>query len=123
MPSKPITITVTDSTLLVSSLPPRLRRQAGIKTGDQLEVSAIPGVITIVTKPPIPEDEYTPEQRRIIDAQIAEGLEDIRRGRVSRRFDTVDEMLTSMKAAGKASRGPKTALDEVATLRSLGGRL
>src|SRR5262249_38642776 len=53
------------------------------------------------SKPPIvpsAEDEYTPEQRRVIDAQLAEGWEDIRNGRVSAIFDTVDEMLASLKA-------------------------
>ena len=35
---------------------------------------------------------------KILDAQLAEGLDDIRKGRVSRKFDTVDEMLASLKA-------------------------
>jgi hypothetical protein len=51
---------------------------------------------------------YTPEQRRIINSQLAEGLEDIRAGRVSPRFDTVDEMLASLKTCGKTSRLPRT---------------
>ncbi len=41
--------------------------------------------------------EETSAQRRIIDAQLAEGLDDIRNERVSRRFDTADEMLDALK--------------------------
>jgi len=40
----------------------------------------------------------TPKQRRIIDVQLAEGLEDTRSGRVSKEFETVEEMLASLKA-------------------------
>jgi hypothetical protein len=39
----------------------------------------------------------TPEQRRVIDAQLSKALEDIQRGRVSPIFDTVEEMLASLK--------------------------
>ena len=79
-------------------IPEALQRRAGI----------VPGDITIVANPPSDAAEYTPEQRKIVDAQLAEGLEDIRKGRVSRRFDTVDEMLASLKSARKSSRRPKT---------------
>lgn len=41
----------------------------------------------------------TPEQRRVIDAQLAEGLEYFREGRVSKRFDTVGKMLASLKGS------------------------
>lgn len=98
-----MTITVTDE--IQRMLPLRVRRQAGIKAGDQLEVRASGGIVTLVPKLPSADDEYTPEQRRIIDAQIAEGLEDVHKGRVSPRFDTVDEMLTSLKAGGKKAFG------------------
>jgi len=42
-----MTINVTDDGNLVLSLPPRLRRQAGIKTGDQLQVKISPSTITL----------------------------------------------------------------------------
>jgi bifunctional DNA-binding transcriptional regulator/antitoxin component of YhaV-PrlF toxin-antitoxin module len=89
-------------------VPEALQRRAGIVPGDTLEMKAIGGVITIVANPPADAEEYTPEQRRIVNAQLDEGLEDIRKGRVSRRFDTVDEMLASLKSGGKTSRRPKT---------------
>jgi hypothetical protein len=43
------------------------------------------------------------EQRRVIDAQLAEALEDIRSGRVSPIFDTVEQMLASLKAPIQSS--------------------
>ena len=94
-------------------VPLSVRRRAGMKPGDRLEFKAERGVITIVTQPPASRDEETPQQRKIIDAQLAAGLDDIRKGRVSRRFDTVEEMLASLKApsskgTGKAARSAKT---------------
>ena len=56
------------------------------------------GIINIIRDLPSADDEYTPAQRRIIDAQPAEGLDDIRKGRVSPKFDTIDEMLASLKS-------------------------
>ena len=64
------------------------------------------GIITIVPELPDASDEYPPRQRRVTDAQLAEGLEDIRKGRVSPKFNTVDEMLASLKA--KPIRQKKT---------------
>jgi bifunctional DNA-binding transcriptional regulator/antitoxin component of YhaV-PrlF toxin-antitoxin module len=73
MALKPLTITITDATHLLLPLPPRVRRQAGIKAGDQLEVTAVHGVITIAAKPlAANSDEYTPEQRRAILVQVRE---------------------------------------------------
>ncbi len=93
-------------------VPLSVRRRAGMKPGDRLEFKAERGVITIVTQAPASGDEETAEQRKIIDAQLVVGLDDIRKGRVSRRFDTVEEMLTSLKApslkgSGKAARSAK----------------
>ena len=99
-------ITVKDKMDLV--VPPRVRREAGIKAGDRLEFKVSGGVINIIPKRLRADDEYTPEQRRIVNAQLAEGLEDIRAGRVSPRFNTVDEMLASLKSGKKAPRRPKT---------------
>jgi len=62
-----MTITVSEKAV---NLPARIRRQAGIKTGDQLEVKVSGGVITMTPRLPKADDEYTPEQRRIIDARL-----------------------------------------------------
>ncbi|MBI4907387.1 MAG: hypothetical protein HY820_27425 [Acidobacteria bacterium] len=101
-----MTITLTKE--IRSILPVATRRKAGFRTGDQVEVKESGGIVHIIPKPPAADDEYTPEQRKIIDAQIAEGLDDLRKGRVSRRFDTVDAMLASLKSGKKTARRQKT---------------
>ena len=93
-------------------VPVSIRRRAGMKPGDRLEFTAARGVITIVNRSSASLDEETPMQRRIIDAQLAEGLEDVRKGRVSRIFGTAQEMLRSLKepspkGARKATRPAK----------------
>lgn len=59
-------------------VPPSVRRRAGIKPGD----------------------EYTPEQRRTIDAGIAEGMEDFRKGRSHGPFN-LDEAVNFLKSQMK----------------------
>jgi bifunctional DNA-binding transcriptional regulator/antitoxin component of YhaV-PrlF toxin-antitoxin module len=88
-------------------VPPSVQRRARIKNGDQVEYRVSGGLITIIPKLPSADDEYTQEQRRSVDAQLAEGLEDIRKGRV-RTFDTAEEMLASMKGRKRSSRRPKS---------------
>ncbi|MGA2268508.1 MAG: hypothetical protein ABSH44_08580 [Bryobacteraceae bacterium] len=44
------------------------------------------------------EDEYTPDQRRVVDARLAEGLADIKAGRTFGPFNTADEMIAHMEA-------------------------
>jgi bifunctional DNA-binding transcriptional regulator/antitoxin component of YhaV-PrlF toxin-antitoxin module len=90
-----MTVTVKNKSAL--TVPTEVQRQAGIKIGDRLEFRVSGGIITILPDLPTADDEYTPEQRKILDAQLAEGLDDIRKGRVSPKFDTVDEMLASLK--------------------------
>jgi bifunctional DNA-binding transcriptional regulator/antitoxin component of YhaV-PrlF toxin-antitoxin module len=63
-------------------VPPSVRRRAGIKTGDLLEFEAARGIITIRKSPKPDDDGYTPAQRRLIQARLAEGAEDVRHGRV-----------------------------------------
>ena len=82
-------------------VPKALRRRAGFKSGQEIEFRASSGVITIVPKHPPADDEYTPEQRRIIDARLAEGLADIKAGRTHGPFNTADEMIAHMKARVK----------------------
>ena len=94
-----MTITVKNETDLV--VPPSVRRKAGIKAGDQLEIKASRGVITIVARPGSAADEYTPEQRRRIDREIALGLEDVRKGRVYGPF-SAPEATRFIKAEIKA---------------------
>jgi len=80
------TKTKTSSTITV---PQTVQHRAGFKLGDVLEFKASSGVITILPKLPTADDEYTPEQRRIIDAQLAEGLADIKAGRTAGPFNSL----------------------------------
>jgi AbrB family looped-hinge helix DNA binding protein len=93
-----MTITVKYNASLV--VPPSVRRRAGIKPGDRLEFKASGGIINIIPKLSTADDEYTPEQRRIIDAGIAEGLEDFRKGRSHGPF-TGDEAMYFLKSQMK----------------------
>jgi bifunctional DNA-binding transcriptional regulator/antitoxin component of YhaV-PrlF toxin-antitoxin module len=97
-----MTITVKNKTPLV--VPPALRRKAGFKSGEEIEFRASGGVITIVPKPPKTDGEYTPGQRRIIDARLAKADEDIRAGRVYGPFNTPEEMAASIEANIKKLR-------------------
>ena len=104
-----MTITLKAKAPLV--VPPSVQRKARLKAGDQVEFRAAPGKITIVSKPPAAaataDGEYTPEQRRIIEAQLAEGLEDIKQGRTYGPFNTVEEMIASIEGNIRKSRPAK----------------
>lgn len=102
-----MTITLKAKAPLV--VPPSVQRKARLKAGDQVEFKATPGKITIVSKPSVAaaDDEYTPAQRRIIEAQLAEGLEDIKKGRTYGPFNTVEEMIASIEGHIRKSRPAK----------------
>lgn len=56
---------------------------------------------------PTADDEYSPAQRRSIDARLAKADEDIKRGRVYGPFNTVEEMAASVEANIKKRRANK----------------
>ncbi|HEY1218266.1 MAG: hypothetical protein ABSE42_21320 [Bryobacteraceae bacterium] len=85
-----MTVTVKNRTGLI--VPPSVQRQAGIKRGDRLEFNVSGSVITIVPRLPSADAEYTPKQRRIIDAQLAEAEKGPFRG----PFGTAEEMIADM---------------------------
>ena len=87
--------------------PPSVRRKAGIKIGDELEIKVSGGIITMFQKPRSADDEYTPEQRRIVDARLAEGLDDVRHGRVHGPFDTHEEFIASLHREAKKLKAKK----------------
>ena len=64
-----------------------------------------PKVVIDRSKFPTADDEYTPEQRRIIDARLAESTEDIKKGRLYGPFDTHEEMMQFLHAHTKKTRG------------------
>src|ERR1019366_4044176 len=92
-----MTVIVKNQTKTPLEVPSSVRRQAGHKNGQDLEFRVSGGVITILPKLPTADDEYTPEQRRIIDARLAEGLADIKAGRTFGPFNSADEMIAHMK--------------------------
>ena len=47
------------------------------------------------------DDEYTPEQRRIIDREIARGLEEFKKGRYYGPFETVEALEQSLRENSK----------------------
>ena len=98
-------VTVKNKTPLV--VPPAIRRRPGLKSGQDLEFKVSGGVITILPKLPTTNDECTPDQRRIIDARLAEGLADIKAGRTFGPFDSADEMIAHMetRVAKRATAG------------------
>jgi len=93
-----VTVTVKNKTNIPLVVPPSVRRKAGHKNGQDLEFRVSGGVITILPKLPAADDEYTPAQRRMIDARLAAGLADITAGRTFGPFDGADEMIAHMKA-------------------------
>lgn len=97
-----MTVTVKNKTPLV--VPPAVRRQAGLKSGDKLEFKVSGGVITIRPKLPTADDEYTPAQRRVIDRGIAKGLEDIRKGRIHGPFKTADEAVAHLRSLARSRK-------------------
>jgi hypothetical protein len=52
-------------------------------------------------------DEYTPAQRRIIDALLGKADADIKRGRTYGPFNTAEEMAASIEANIKKLRATK----------------
>ena len=86
------------------TLPSRLRSAIGVAEGDLVEASVRRGKIVLTpklafdrSKFPTADDDYTAEQRRVIDARLAEGLADIRAGRTFGPFNSADEMIAHMK--------------------------
>ena len=99
------------------TIPTTVRRQAGLSKGDLVNFAFQRGKIVITptlvinrSKFPTADDEYTPEQRRIIDARLAKAEADIKAGRVHGPFDSASEAIDflhreirSRKAKRKAS--------------------
>ena len=83
-------------------VPRSVRRRAGIKSGDRLEFKVSGGIINIIPELPTADDEYTPAQRRLLDARLAEA----RKGPYYGPFKTADEAIAFL---GKEIRNRKRA--------------
>src|SRR5262245_38737760 len=97
---KAMTIILKEKADLV--VPPSVRRPAGIKAGDRLEFKTSLGMITIVAKPVVAANQYSPRQSRSIDAQLAESLQDVEQGWVG-PFPSVAELERSLLLTAKES--------------------
>ena len=91
-----MTITVKNKTPLV--VPPAVRRQAGLRSGDKLEFKVSGQVITILVKPATGDDEYTPAERRAIDRGIAQSEKEYAAGKSYGPFETAEEAIASLNA-------------------------
>src|ERR1017187_7787985 len=89
-----MTVTVKNKTPLV--VPPSVRRRAGLKSGQEIEFKVSGGVISIHPKLPAADDDYTPEQRRIVDASLAKADADIEAGRVSKAYSDHGEFMADL---------------------------
>jgi AbrB family looped-hinge helix DNA binding protein len=103
------------------TLPTRLRSALGIGEGDMVEASVERGKIVLTPRViidraafPTADDDYTPAQRRVIDARLAQSHEDVKKRRTIGPFDTADAAIASMKleltkraAAKKSKRAPR----------------
>lgn len=86
------------------TIPRRVRSAVGLVDGDFVEVKAVGNKIVITpqlvidrSKFPTADDEYTPAQRRIIDARLAQSDEDIKHGRVFGPFNTHKEFVAALR--------------------------
>jgi len=89
------------------TIPTRLRVQVGLADGDLLEAKAERGKIVLTPKMII-DREYTPAQRQVIDARLAESLEQAETGHTYGPFESHEEMITFLHREAKKAR-PKKA--------------
>ncbi len=96
--------------------PSRLRSQIGLADGDMVEAIADGGRIVLTpnaaiarSQLPNADNEYSPGQRRVIDRRLAEGLRDIKKGRLHGPFQTHEDMIAFLNKNGRASRGSSKA--------------
>ena len=74
-------------------IPKQIWDELGLETGDYVEVQRVKGTVVITPKKLVDRDEdLTPQERAVIDAGLAEAEEDLKAGRVSGPFTTVDEL-------------------------------
>ena len=102
-------MTTTVKTKTGITVPRNVQHQAGFRAGDVLEFKVSGGIINIIPKLPTADDEYSPEQRKTIDAQLAEGLADIKAGRVYGPFHAHEAMMKSLRSRGTKPKAKKTS--------------
>jgi len=86
-----MTVTIKSRTHL--TVPPQIQRRAGIKTGDRVEFRVSGGIINIIPSLPSADDEYTPAQRRAIDARLAKAA----KGPYHGPFESADDAIKFLR--------------------------
>jgi AbrB family looped-hinge helix DNA binding protein len=96
------------------TLPSQIRSRLGLTEGDFVDVKiqsahivVTPQVVIDRSKFPNVADEYTPEQRRIIDARLDEADNDPTRGQLYGPFDTHKKFIASLHQESKKLRTKK----------------
>lgn len=87
---------VTIKTKYQVTLPTTVRKQAGLAVGDILEAKVEGKKITLTPK-------------SIIDRELALALEDLRAGRTYGPFESVDELMRSLRANAKKHKRIKSS--------------
>src|ERR1700689_5891575 len=98
-----MTITVKNKADLV--VPGSVRRRAGLKPGDRVEFRVSGRVINIVPKLPAPDEDYTPAQRRIVDAR----LDEAEKGPFHGPFKTAGEAIKFLHKEIRARKSKRKA--------------
>ena len=98
------------------TIPTAVRRQAGLAKGDLVNFAFRRGKIVITptlridrSKFPTADDEYTPAQRRIIDARLDKADRDIKAGRVHGPFNNASEAVKFLHREISSRRGKRKA--------------
>ncbi len=96
------------------TIPREVRSAVGLADGDFVEVRAVgkkivitPQIVVDRASFPTADDEYTPAQRRIVDARLAKSDEDIKHGRVYGPFNTHKELMAALRGSGAKPRAKK----------------
>jgi len=98
-----MTVAVKNNNKTPLVVPASVRRTAGFKSGQEIEFKASGGVITILPKLPKADDDYTPAQRRLIDAQ----LDAAEKGPWNGPFKSAEETIAFMKGELKRRSATK----------------
>ena len=85
-------------------VPEAVRRKAGLRRGERIEFRVSGRVITI--QPEAATDEYTADQRRVIDTRLAEAKQDVQAGRVHGPF-TPKQATTFIEGLAKERGGKR----------------
>lgn len=90
-------------------IPKEIFEALGLQTGDFIEVTKVKNTVVIKPKKVVDVDEaLTLAQKAYIDARLAEGMEDIRAGRVHGPFTSVKALRASLHTATQKKETKRT---------------